>query len=135
VTILELPKSTDKTVAEKLPFSVATVTVDNPVPGGPEIGFRVGVGMVVGLAVGLGIGVGRGVGVMVGVGTSVGMGKTGALTWTSDTATLWYLFKKNPIEPLTAMDAIIIGIMGKSLWCTSYYCKVTLVKLLHVERL
>jgi len=59
-------------VAEKLPLGVATVALIKPVPGGPEIGGRVG--LAVGLGEGTGVGAGEGVGVGVGVGVEVGVG-------------------------------------------------------------
>ncbi len=62
VIILAAFKSIDKTLAEKFPFSVATVIELYPAPGGPltggEVGFVVdfGVGLAVDLAVGVGLG-------------------------------------------------------------------------------
>lgn len=59
------PRSIERMVVRKSPFSVWTVTVDRPLPGGPD---KVGIAGVVGLGDGDGVGVGMGVGVGVGVG-------------------------------------------------------------------
>lgn len=85
ITRTPLDKSKDITVARKFPFSVATVIVLSPVPGGPETGFGMGDKEGLGLDVGVGCPAEVGVGAasMIGVetgravdcGESVGTGE------------------------------------------------------------
>jgi len=75
VIIREEFRSTDKIVAEKFPLGVTTVARVKPVPGGPDKGGLVGLGVGLGVEVGPTVGVGAGVGVGVGSGVVVGVGR------------------------------------------------------------
>jgi len=72
VIILALFKSIESTLAVKFPFSVATVIVLKPAPGGPETAAIVAFGVEV--VMGFGVGVAALVGIMVGVGEAATLG-------------------------------------------------------------
>lgn len=78
VIIREEARSIERIVALKFPFSVATVTVDKPLPGGPDrVGTLTGTGFGVanaGRGVGVGVGEGGDMEIIMGVGDGVGGG-------------------------------------------------------------
>lgn len=96
-------------MALKLPFSVPTVIVLKPVPGGPLTGLTVGVGLLEGDGLIVGVGVGVGVEVRVGVGVGVGVGKKAVKGegWGS-----LLVFDRPKAAPIAAIMPIIIKIIG-----------------------
>lgn len=109
ITFVE-ERSKDNTVAVKFPFSVATLIVESPLPGGPETG--VGVGLIVGVGVVdcVGVGVGVSVGVGLGVDSSStdasGIGVVGSLF--SKFITPFFTAKYDPTDTSESIRIIAI---------------------------